>query len=300
MSDAESHRLALYTELVEQANSIILRFDTQGRLSFVNAFAADYFGYEREEMIGRNIIGTIVPETETSGRDLARMIQDLAERPELYTANENENMLSNGERVWVAWSNSALRGADGKVAHVLSVGNDISSRKYAEEALRARHRDLAALHRLTEAMLDAGAPLRGLVPAAAIIGAATGFAMVAVALRDRDRDVISCRAAHGVPGDSAARSAELSLWESTAGGVVRTGRTLAVGDLEQEPRYADPWLGELGAARVVLAPMPGPETVNGVLALLDPRPGRVDEDLTERAEAFARHLARLIAFGGAR
>jgi PAS domain S-box-containing protein len=285
---------------VEQANSIILRFDTRGRLSFVNAFAADYFGFTREEMVGRNIIGTIVPETETSGRDLARMIQDLGERPELYAANENENMLRNGERVWIAWSNSAVRDADGKVAHVLSIGNDITGRKYAEEALRARHRDVAALHRLTETMLDAGAPLRGLAPAAGIMAVATGFAMVAVALRDRDRDVLFCRAAHGLPSDSAARAAELSLWDSTAGGVVRTGRTLAVENLELAPQYADPWLEGLGAARAVLAPMPGPETVDGVLVLLDPRPGRVDEDLISRSEAFARHLARLVAFGGAR
>ncbi|MFP4501844.1 MAG: PAS domain S-box protein [Candidatus Hydrogenedentota bacterium] len=289
-----------FREIVEQANSIILRFDTKGVLTYINPFALEYFGYSYSEVIGKSLIGVIVPETETSGRDLDRMIADIAERPELYARNENENVLRDGERVWIAWSNTPLRDEDGTLFEILSVGNDISPRRHATELLRGRHRNVAAIHRVTEAMLDAGTLTRGIEPACAVIAPATDFAMAAIALRDAERDCLFCRASHGLPSDSAGRAAELPVWESTAGGVVRTGRTLAQADLDQRPQYKDDWLEALGVRRMLIAPMRSGETVVGALILLDPRPAEIDDDLTERAEAFARHLARFVTFGAAR
>lgn len=52
-----------YRELVENANSIILRLDRQGRIAFFNEFAQKFFGYTTGEIIGQSAIGTIVPET---------------------------------------------------------------------------------------------------------------------------------------------------------------------------------------------------------------------------------------------
>jgi len=64
-------------QLVQNANSIILKLDAQGNIQFINAFALEFFGYREPEIVGRNVIGTIVPPTESSGRDLAEMIADM-------------------------------------------------------------------------------------------------------------------------------------------------------------------------------------------------------------------------------
>ncbi|MDX9841718.1 MAG: transporter substrate-binding domain-containing protein, partial [Desulfobulbus sp.] len=53
---------ARYRELVEDANSIILRMDSTGRITFINEFAQRFFGYRAEEVLGENVVGTIVPE----------------------------------------------------------------------------------------------------------------------------------------------------------------------------------------------------------------------------------------------
>ena len=127
---------ANYRELVQNANSVILRFDTQGNITFLNAFAESFFGYTREELLGKNVIGTIVPETDSSGKDLATMIRDIGLYPEKFAANENENIRKNGERVWVVWTNIAIRNKDGKLQEILCIGNDITKRKQAERALR--------------------------------------------------------------------------------------------------------------------------------------------------------------------
>lgn len=125
-----------YRELVESANSIIMRRRLDGTVTFLNGFALNFFGFRAEEIVGRNVVGTIVPEKDSEGRDLAAMIQDIGARPEAYISNENENICKDGRRVWVQWTNRALLNAAGEVYEVLCVGADATARKNAEEASR--------------------------------------------------------------------------------------------------------------------------------------------------------------------
>ena len=125
-----------YRELVQSVNSIILKLDTKGNIKFINNFSLEFFGYTGKEIIGKNVIGTIVPKTESSGRDLAAMIKDLGLHPERYINNENENMRKNGQRVWIGWTNKGIQDETGNILEILCVGNDITERKEAEKALR--------------------------------------------------------------------------------------------------------------------------------------------------------------------
>ncbi|UCF90318.1 MAG: PAS domain S-box protein [Desulfobacterales bacterium] len=134
--DALRESEAKYRELVQNANSAILRFDREGNVTFWNRFAEEFFGYSQEEMLGRNVLGRIVPETDSTGKDLATMIRDIGLHPEKYIANENENMRKTGERVWVAWTNKAIYAPDGQLGEILCIGNDVTDRKQAERALR--------------------------------------------------------------------------------------------------------------------------------------------------------------------
>jgi PAS domain S-box-containing protein len=124
-----------YRELVEDSNSIILRMDVNGNVTFLNEFAQGFFGFKAEEILGRNVIGTIVPPTDTSGHDLNAMIKDIMVNPGRYVNNENENMLRSGQRVWIAWTNRAILDEHNHIKEVLCVGNDISKLKQAEEEI---------------------------------------------------------------------------------------------------------------------------------------------------------------------
>ena len=121
-----------YRELVQNANSIILKMCPEGKVTFFNEFAQIFFGYTEEEMLGRSVVGTIVPETGSSGLDPDFMIKDIGINLEKYTTNENENMRRNGERVWVAWTNKAIRDGNGEVIEILCIGNDITERRQLE------------------------------------------------------------------------------------------------------------------------------------------------------------------------
>jgi len=104
LSDSEIN----YRTLVEGANSIILRLTKNGTIIFFNRFAQEFFGYTDEEILGQNIVGTIVPATESTSRDLSTLANDIMKNPEAYVFNENENIKKNGERVWVAWTKRAI------------------------------------------------------------------------------------------------------------------------------------------------------------------------------------------------
>jgi PAS domain S-box-containing protein len=134
-----------YRELVECANSIILRMDTSGRVTFLNEFAQKFFGYSAQEIIGKNAIGTIIPTSDSTGRDLRKIIEDIIKCPERYITNINENMRSNGERVWIAWTNRPIMNETGELVELLCVGNNITERKLAEENLKAAHEQLLGI-----------------------------------------------------------------------------------------------------------------------------------------------------------
>jgi PAS domain S-box-containing protein len=138
-----------FRDLVENAGSIIFRSDRMGNITFFNDFAQRFFGFSAGEILGRNVIGTIVPASDSGGRDLVAMIRDIREHPEKYRNNENENIKKDGERVWISWTNRAIYNEKGEFAELLSVGNDITDRKRAEDALFAANRKLNLLSSVT-------------------------------------------------------------------------------------------------------------------------------------------------------
>jgi adenylate cyclase len=131
-----------YRELVENANSIILKIDTEGNITFFNEFAQKFFGYREEEILGKNAVGTILPQTDTAGNDLAVLLRNMLNNPEEYTTNENESIQRNGARVWVSWANKPLFDAAGKFAGLLAIGTDITGRRRAEIALHKLNEEL--------------------------------------------------------------------------------------------------------------------------------------------------------------
>ena len=144
-SDCEASMAAHgnFRRMVQAANSVILTLDPAGNITFLNDYGLAFFGYEPDEILGRNVVGAIVPKTDRNGFDLTAMIAALVRQPEGFAVNENENVKKNGERVWIAWTNRAVRGTDGALQEIICVGNDITDHKEAERKLEETTRQLA-------------------------------------------------------------------------------------------------------------------------------------------------------------
>jgi PAS domain S-box-containing protein len=131
-----------YRTLVESANSAILRIDTRGNIRFINPYAETFFGYSRNDIIGRNVVGTIVPSQDSTGTDLESRIKDIVAHPEVYEGYENENIRKDGSRIWMSWTNRPLHNRDGEVVEILTIGNDITRIKQAEREVQQLNTEL--------------------------------------------------------------------------------------------------------------------------------------------------------------
>ncbi len=138
-----------YRDLVESANSVIIRWKPDGEITYVNRYGLSFFGYREEEILGRNAM-ILVPDQDSSGQDLTGLTAAIVEHPEQYVSNENENVLADGSRVWVQWTNRAILDDAGSVREILAIGNDITERKHAEEELRLAHLRVSWLARFPE------------------------------------------------------------------------------------------------------------------------------------------------------
>jgi PAS domain S-box-containing protein len=127
---------ANYRNLLQTANSVIIRYDPQGRIHYINDYGIKLLGYEEHEILGRTLFETIVPEAELSGRDMRPFVHALLRDPQSYPQGDGENLCRDGRRVWMTWSNQAIFNEQGEVVEILSVGNDTTQRRQAEEALQ--------------------------------------------------------------------------------------------------------------------------------------------------------------------
>ena len=132
---------AKYRELIDNANALILRLALDGRVTYVNDHAEAFFGYPAADIVGRHVVGTIVPPRESdTGRDLAALIDAILADPAAYEFNENENITREGRRVIVRWGNRSILDRDGKRIGVLCIGQDITA-SHALDKERAAHRE---------------------------------------------------------------------------------------------------------------------------------------------------------------
>jgi len=152
LTDLSQARTALadserrYRAVVEQQTELICRFDPQGKLTLVNEAYCRYFARRREELIGLSVM-PFVPEDD---RQLA--VETLTaltpDRP--VTVIEHRVIRPDGRIAWHRWTGQALFDAAGKLVEYQAVSRDITDRKRAEQALRAKERELEARARELE------------------------------------------------------------------------------------------------------------------------------------------------------
>jgi diguanylate cyclase (GGDEF)-like protein/PAS domain S-box-containing protein len=124
-----------YREMVERTNSFILRWSPDGMITFTNAYTCEFFGFLPEELAGRHLVGTIVPELSSTGQNLRMLIAEIGHNPEAFPNTEHENCRWDGSRAWISWANAPGYNAKGELLEILSVGHDVSERRQREQQL---------------------------------------------------------------------------------------------------------------------------------------------------------------------
>ncbi len=134
-----------YRELVENANVIIMRVNLQGQVTFFNEYAQQFFGYQEAEIVGRPLVGVIIPETDADGRSLDALTGDICNQPENPLGFETQLQKIHGELSWVGWILKAVRDEGGEVREILWVGQDLTEHRQAEVAVNQANAELQSL-----------------------------------------------------------------------------------------------------------------------------------------------------------
>ena len=132
-----------FREVLENVQLIAISTDVEGKITFCNDYLLGLVGWTRDELIGKNWFETCLP-PDVGPTVWATFAESLAQEnvPSYY---ENEIQTKAGERRWVVWNNTMLRDIQGRVIGTSSIGEDITERKRAELALKAKTGELEAL-----------------------------------------------------------------------------------------------------------------------------------------------------------
>lgn len=138
-----------YQKIVNLANVAIVKFDKNFILTDFTGNSEIIFGFKKEEVVGKSLYKTIVPQFDSTGRDLEKLMTRITDNIKSYEYNVNENITKDGKRIWMQWYNSEITGERNELSGVLSIGIDVTDRIQAENALRESEERFKKLSDLT-------------------------------------------------------------------------------------------------------------------------------------------------------
>lgn len=142
--------------LFNTARTIMLVLDTKGNILTFNPFMEEISGYKIEEVQGKDWFSTFLLESDRSNikKLFLKGIDDIA-----IHGNVNPIVTKGGQTRYIEWYDKAIKDEDGKIVGLLSVGQDITERRKAEEELLVHQTELEMqneeLHHM-QSKLDAG------------------------------------------------------------------------------------------------------------------------------------------------
>jgi PAS domain S-box-containing protein len=121
-----------FREMLETVQLIAVITEIDGSVSFCNDHFVSLSGYRADEVLGRNWEELFVPEAD---RDDRTFFRELSEGR--VVQHEITRMWTRaGEVRTISWSSTPLRDATGRVVAAASIGEDVTDRLRAEQALR--------------------------------------------------------------------------------------------------------------------------------------------------------------------
>jgi two-component system, cell cycle sensor histidine kinase and response regulator CckA len=144
-SDIASPLSPLAAEIgpLADANCIVLCLDDGGRITFLNPFGLNFFGYQQSEIKGCPAIGTIFLPKEHCDLNPAHKIGSPACQPAGDAHQISECRRKEGDRRWVVWSSRAFRDTAGEVTEHLCIGHDVTDYKTNATKLEEDRKQLA-------------------------------------------------------------------------------------------------------------------------------------------------------------
>ncbi len=125
--------------ILDTVGALVVVLDPRGRIVRFNRACEKVTGYFSEEVTGKPLWDVLLLPEDLEG--VKAVFQQLR-AGDFPQRHENSWRTKDGNRRLIAWTNTCLLGADGKVTHVIGTGLDMTDRQRAEEEVRALNADL--------------------------------------------------------------------------------------------------------------------------------------------------------------
>ncbi len=135
-----SEREAKYRLLVENAEDLVVKVDTQGRFLFISPSYCRTFGKSEHQLLGKTFLPLVHEDDQTATTETMKGLY----YPPFSVYLEQRAMTVQGWR-WFGWSNTSVLDEHQRVVEIIGVGRDITAQKQVELALReseTRYREL--------------------------------------------------------------------------------------------------------------------------------------------------------------
>jgi PAS domain-containing protein len=99
---ANSNRLM---SLLDNYRAAFIRLDKNVQICYWGRNAEDLFLFDSNRALNQSAFSTFIPEQELAGRQLIPLIRELYRDPEMFRLHLNENIDSEGRRMFVLWFN---------------------------------------------------------------------------------------------------------------------------------------------------------------------------------------------------
>ncbi|MDB6126454.1 MAG: Histidine kinase, partial [Verrucomicrobia bacterium] len=132
-----------FHEMLENVELIAMTLDENGRVTFCNDYLLELSGWKREEVLGADWCEKFLPDSAAAVKE---MFFTKFKSGEIPSHHENPIMIRSGEHRVIAWNNTMLRDAQGKLIGTASIGEDVTDRNRAARVLQEseeRFRQLA-------------------------------------------------------------------------------------------------------------------------------------------------------------
>lgn len=284
----ERERALQYLDI---AGVIIVVLDPQGNVSLINRKGSEILGLSEEEIVGKNWFDQYVPPR--SRVDAYATFSGLIEKnQEVAEQFESPVLTKNGSERLISWSTMLIRDAKGQVISAISSGEDITSRKHAEEQARYRLEHLTTLHAIdmiVSSSLDLRVTLQEILD---LVISQLHVDAASILLLNPHTQLLEYAAKQGFR-DSGVSHTRIRLGEDIAGRAALEHRSIGVTNfLDEEGGFLQTSLIE-GESFVgcYAVPLIAKGRVQGVLDILHRSPLIIDEEWRSFLEALAAQAA---------